>query len=224
MKDQTIPTPNMFVVRLLTVICRITFKIYFRLECKGCKKLGELARQKRPLILVANHASNLDAAMVGTCAGAEFTSRFSTPGKRELLDDWRISWFMRALGLFPVDREAIDLSAARTILRILRAGRCIGIAPEGTRSLTGEVQPFKTGFVKLALQTNAAILPVGIQRTHEALPKGAIIPRPRKIVLRFGNVIDLSSYIAQQPKHVTDKELAEMIRQEVIRLCEGRKE
>jgi hypothetical protein len=53
------------------------------------------------------------------------------------------------------------------------------------------------------------------------MPKGALIPRPKKVIVRFGKLIDLQSYIAGQPVAPADEELAEMIRQEVIRLSGG---
>jgi 1-acyl-sn-glycerol-3-phosphate acyltransferase len=222
MRNEAIPQSNMFVVRLVVFFFRVAFKLYFRLECVGCERVREVLQLDRPVISVLNHASNLDAAVAGACTGADFVGRSSAPGKRELFDNWRTGWFMRALGFFPVDREVLDLSVVRTLFRLLRAGRSIGIAPEGTRSPTGEVQPFKSGFVKLALKTDAPILPIGIQGTHEALPKGAVIPRPKKIIVRFGELIDLKEYIAEQLEVPTDEELAEMIRQEIIRLSGGK--
>jgi 1-acyl-sn-glycerol-3-phosphate acyltransferase len=128
---------------------------------------------------------------------------------------------MHALGFFPVDRDILDLTVVRTMFRILRSGRGVGIAPEGTRSPTGEVQQFKSGFVKLALKTDAPIFPIGIEGAHEALPRGAVIPRPKKIVVRFGGLIDLKSYIAAQPETPADEDLAEMVRLEVERLSGG---
>jgi 1-acyl-sn-glycerol-3-phosphate acyltransferase len=221
MKDEALPQANMFVVRLIVFVFRVAFKLYFRLECVGCERVRQVLQLDGPVIMVLNHASNLDAAVGGACTGAEFVGRFSVPGKRELFDNWRTGWLMRALGLFPVDRDILDLSVVRTMFRLLRAGRGVGIAPEGTRSPTGEVQAFKSGFVKLALRTDAPIFLIGIQGTHEALPKGAVIPRPRKIIVRFGELIDLKSYIAEQPEKPTDEDLAEMIRQEVVRLSGG---
>lgn len=221
MQDAAIPQSNKFVVRLIVFVFRIIFKPYFRLECVGRERVRQVLELDRPVISVLNHASSLDPAVVGACTGAEFVCSFSVPGKRELFDDWKTGWLMRALGLFPVDRDILDLSVVRTMFRILRSGRGIGIAPEGTRTLTGEVQAFKSGFVKLALKTDALLFPVGIQGTHEALPKGATIPRPKKVIVRFGELIDLKSYIAEQPEEPTDEELAEMIRQEVVRLSGG---
>jgi len=220
-QDAVIQQSNILLIRSLIFALRILLKVYFRLECVGRERVREVLRLNRPVIAVMNHASNLDPPVVGVCAGAEFVSRFRVPGKRELFDNRLSGWLMRALGMFPVDRDILDLTVVRIMFRVLRAGWGIGIAPEGTRSPTAEVQPFKSGFVKLALKTNALIFPVGIQGAHEALPKGAIVPRPKKVIVRFGELIDLKRYIAEQPETPSDEDLAEMIRQEVIRLSSG---
>lgn len=221
MQEPAIPQSNILLVRLVVFILRVLLKVYFRLECVGCERVREVLQVDRPVIAAMNHASALDPVVVGVCGGVRFVSRFRVPGKRELFDNRLTGWLMRALGMFPVDRDILDLSVVRTMFRILRAGWGIGIAPEGTRSLTGEVQPFKSGFIKLALKTGAPIFPVGIQGAYEAMPKGALIPRPKKVIVRFGKMIDLQSYIAGQPVAPADDELAEMIRQEVIRLSGG---
>jgi 1-acyl-sn-glycerol-3-phosphate acyltransferase len=218
MSIQTLPQSNLFVLRILVPLGRILFKIYFRLECKGCENAAAFTRDGNPFLLVMNHASNLDAAVIGVCGGVQFTRRLSFPGKKALFDNRLTGWLMRAVGGIRLDRETLDLSTARTIMLILRSGRGVGVAPEGTRSATGEVFPFKSGFVKLALRLNAPILPVGVQGTHLALPKYAAFPRPKKITVRFGKPIDLSRYIAEDGNEKTEDELAEMVRQEIIRL------
>ena len=84
------------------------------------------------------------------------------------------------------------------------------------------MQAFKSGFVKLALKTDAAHTSPWVSREPiDALPKGSVIPRPKKVIVRLGELIDLKSYIAEQPEEPTDEELAEMIRQEVVRLSGG---
>jgi 1-acyl-sn-glycerol-3-phosphate acyltransferase len=209
----------MLVLRILVPIGRILFRIYFRLECEGRKNAAEFTRGDRPFIMVMNHASNLDAAVIGVCGGVSFISNLSFPGKKSLFDNRLTGWLMRALGGIRLDRETLDLATARMIMRILRSGRGVGVAPEGTRSETGEVLPFKSGFVKLALRMNAPILPIGVQGTHLALPKYAAFPRPKKVVVRFGKPIDLSDHVTEDGIKKTDGELAEMVRQEVIRLA-----
>jgi len=218
MDNQRLPQSNPFVLRILVPLGRILFKIYFRLECQGRENAAPFARDGNPFLLVMNHSSNLDAAVIGVCGGVQFTRRISFPGKKALFDNRWTGWLMRALGGIRLDRETLDLSTARTIMLILRSGRGVGVAPEGTRSATGEVLPFKSGFVKLALRLNVPILPAGIQGTHEALPKYATVPRPKKIIVRFGKPIDLSRYVAEDGHAKTENELAEMVRQEIIRL------
>jgi 1-acyl-sn-glycerol-3-phosphate acyltransferase len=78
--------------------------------------------------------------------------------------------------------------------------------------------------VKVALKTDTPILPVGVHGADKALPRGAVIPRPREITVHFGDVIDLADYRARQTQPLTDEDLAEMVRQEVIRLCKDRED
>jgi 1-acyl-sn-glycerol-3-phosphate acyltransferase len=218
MKSQRLPQSNLFVLRILVPLARILFKIYFRLECEGCENAAAFARTGKSFIMVMNHASNLDAAVIAVCGGVAFISSLSFPGKKSLFDNRLTGWLMRAIGGIRLDRETLDLSTARMIMRILQSGRGVGVAPEGTRSETGEVLPFKSGFVKLALRMNVPILPVGVQGTHLALPKHSAFPRPKKVIVRFGEAIDLSRHVAGDGNTKTDDELAEMVRQEIIRL------
>jgi 1-acyl-sn-glycerol-3-phosphate acyltransferase len=221
--DQDIPQPNLLLLRGLMFLLRTIFRLYFRLECEGCTKFKDLAQRGQSLILVSNHSSNLDPPMLGVCAGVESTPIYF-PGKREAFNHWLTGWLMRGLGGFPVDRETLDLSAARIIIRLIQSGHIVGIAPEGTRSRTGQVLPFKSGFVKLAIKTRTPVVPAGVSGTYDALPRGSVFPRPKKVTVRFGEPIDLASYASGKIK-MTEKDyedLAEMVRQRVIELCGAR--
>ena len=218
MNGQHLRKSNRLLLRILVPLGRILFRIYFRLQCEGCENAAALAHEGKPFIMVMNHASNLDAAVIGVCGGVSFIANLSFPGKKELFDNPLTGWLMRGLGGIRLDRETLDLSTARMILLILRSGRGVGVAPEGTRSPTGEVLPFKSGFVKLALRFNVPVLPVGVQGTHEALPKHAVLPRPQKVVVRFGKPIDLARVAAENGNENSDDELAELVRKEIIRL------
>jgi 1-acyl-sn-glycerol-3-phosphate acyltransferase len=207
---------------LVCGLLRLIAKIYFRIECRGCHNLEPFVQEELPFILAINHASILDIPIVGICIGTELAQRFNYPAKRSVFDDRRTAWLVRQVGGFPVDRETLDLAAAREIVKIVRAGRCIGIAPEGTRSRTGEILPFKSGFVKLAVQTRAPIVPVAISGAYEALPSDTLIPRPSRIVVHFGTPIPMDSYWSTR-KQLTTKDyeqLAAQVRQAIIDLLE----
>ena len=143
------------------------------------------------------------------------------PGKKELLEDKRTRWIMQLAGVVPLKRDASDMAAARVLLRALQAGRYVLMSPEGTRSYDGGLQPFKIGFIKLAHKANAIILPVGITGAASALPRGAPYPRPRKLTVRVGKPIDLSSYLDAKTDPDAFDEMAELVRQRIMTLTDG---
>ncbi|HLA43785.1 MAG TPA: lysophospholipid acyltransferase family protein [Aggregatilineales bacterium] len=211
MSETIIPPKNMFLVRFIAFTFGIIFRLYFRMRYK----LGmDFGKKDRPAIIVFNHTSHLDPLLIALCLGVKYAKDIVPFGKKELFQGGLMTWIVRGLGGFPVDRDTLDVSAARAIMTILKEGGTILLAPEGTRSLTGEVQPFNNGFIKMAMKAKALILPVGIKGAYEALPKGVSIPRPYKIAVNFGDFIDLSS----QPRSADIDALAEAVRQTIIRL------
>jgi len=198
------------------------FKVYFRLTCKKDRqRLNTLTAQSRPLIIVFNHTSYLDVPVVGLCLGIRFMRRVTLPGKKELFDDKKTRWLVNLAGAVPLDRDMADSSAARTLLRALRGGQHVLMAPEGTRSADGEVQPFKPGFIKLAHKAKAIILPVGIQGAAQALPRGASFPKPRKIRVTVGEPIDPLNVLGDKVSSADALRVAELVRQSILDLVAG---
>jgi 1-acyl-sn-glycerol-3-phosphate acyltransferase len=79
---------------------------------------------------------------------------------------------MRALGAFPVDRQRRDAGAVREAVRRLRAGRCVGIFPEGgirlgPESVLGGRPDIRSGAGMIALKSHATILPVILRDTRK---------------------------------------------------------
>ena len=119
----------------------------------------------RPLVVMSNHQSQLDipalVAALGTSLG--FVA------KKELARIPLLSYWMRQLGCVVIDRS--DRAGAHRALE--KAAREMGrhplvVFPEGTRSKTGRIQPFKTGGFRLAVLAQARILPVLIENTRDA--------------------------------------------------------
>ncbi|MBN1966703.1 MAG: 1-acyl-sn-glycerol-3-phosphate acyltransferase [Anaerolineae bacterium] len=202
-------------------LLRLVFRLYFRFECSGREHLVTALQSGQPVIPVSNHASHLDLMAVTTCIGPGLLGFFRFPGKAELFDNRFAAWLLAGMGAFPLERDAGDVAAARTLIKALRAGEHIGITPEGTRSRTGEVGPFKNGFVRLALKFDALVVPTAIVGTFRALPKGASFPRPGKVRVTIGEPIRLTALDVPGEGEARYDALAEYVRQAVIRLKDG---
>jgi 1-acyl-sn-glycerol-3-phosphate acyltransferase len=147
----------------------------------------ELVPRGQPVLYASNHSSMFDIwALFATLPGSV---RFVA--KRELFKIPLLGGAMRAAGHIPIDRaarkkafEAYD-EAARTI----RRGSSAVVFPEGTRSPTGELLPFKNAPFALAIAAQVPVVPVYVHHTFEILPKGAKRLRPRPIRLLVGRPI-----------------------------------
>jgi 1-acyl-sn-glycerol-3-phosphate acyltransferase len=196
------------------------FRFYFRVRVVNRHIRKQVKPWERPVIVVFNHASHLDIPLIGIGFGYRISTHLRAAGKKELFNSKWVAWLWRWLGVIPVDRERLDMDSARKIIGILKKGHSIMIAPEGTRSETGEVGEFNDSFIKLAQKTGALIAPIGIQGSNRAMPKGATFPRPKKITVRLGEPLDLQQIPADElrskAKHA---ELSEKIRQQIIELC-----
>jgi 1-acyl-sn-glycerol-3-phosphate acyltransferase len=139
------------------------------------------------VIVAGNHASSADPVLVGAFLNARLGRCVNWLGKRELVEIPIIGWFMRMVPIHPVDREAADLDAFRTALRILESGNILGIFPEGTRSPDGTLKHVREGAGVLALHSGALVMPVALIDSDLAWPKGRTLPRfGRTVTVRWG--------------------------------------
>jgi 1-acyl-sn-glycerol-3-phosphate acyltransferase len=97
-----------------------------------------------------------------------------------------LGFVMRMFGAFPVNLEvAADASAQREAIELLRNGRALVIFPEGGRTKTGKLMPFKMGAFRLALSHGVPILPVSIKGAEKIWPVGRAFPRPGKLIITY---------------------------------------
>ena len=169
---------------LLTFGGRVFGRAVSRVRVEGA--LDELPTDG-PLIIAANHASNLDAVVLGAWLIPRLGRRIQWLGKKELFAWPIVGWVAANNGVHPVDRGAADVEAFRLARRILDEGHVLFVFPEGTRSPDGSLQTAHDGLASLALRTGAPIVPIGIAGSSKVWPRGQKLPHPGgHVTIRVG--------------------------------------
>lgn len=165
--------------RLIKPILAAYLRLYHHLELEGFENVPA----RGPLIVVVNHASLLDVPVLMVADPYPDTA---TIVKASMFNMPVVSWFLRQWGAIPVERQGRDSSSVRSMLGVLRTGGVMAIAAEGTRTRTGHLDKINPVLARIAAGAHVPVLPVGIRGSFEALPPGAKLPRPKKIVVRVG--------------------------------------
>lgn len=203
---------NLTWLKVLKGMGRVICKTYLRVCCEGVENIPA----EGACLVVSNHVSGLDPFLIGTMIDRPI----HYVAKAELYRGPIISWILNSLGAVPIDRSILDVSAARTVIQLLREGELIGIAPEGTRSRTGELLPFTHGATKLALHTRTPLVPVAVYGTRELMPPEATYLKPGRVHIKFGELFDLSeSYDRPRTPELLEENTA-VIRQKIVELFE----
>jgi 1-acyl-sn-glycerol-3-phosphate acyltransferase len=149
-----------------------------------------------PVIMASNHLSVVDSFVIPIMARRPIyflakSEYFRNPLTRSI---------MLGLNQIPVDRSGgrASLQALDAALPVLRDGQVLGIFPEGTRSPDGRLYRGRPGVAKLALESGATIVPVGLIGTERIQPIGARLPRIGvSVEVRIGSPMDLSRWQGQ---------------------------
>jgi 1-acyl-sn-glycerol-3-phosphate acyltransferase len=149
---------------------------------------GERLAGGRAAVYCANHQSNVDPPILFEA----LHPRMHILYKHEIDRIPILARAFRLGGFIPIDRRNRD-SAMRSIeagARALRDGHSFLIFPEGTRSRTDELLPFKKGGFVMALKAGAPIVPVAIQGGRAAMRRGSWIIRPALVTISVGSPIE----------------------------------
>jgi 1-acyl-sn-glycerol-3-phosphate acyltransferase len=170
---------------LFALAVRVYLRVWHRFEVRGCENLpGE-----PPFVIVANHASHLDALVVGAPVPLALRDRvFPLAAGDVFFDKAVVSVFAAGfINALPLWRRRSTPRALQELRQRLLDEPCAYILfPEGGRTRDGNYLRFKPGIGMLVAGTDVPVVPCHLKGTFEACPAGTFIPRPRKIVLRIG--------------------------------------
>jgi 1-acyl-sn-glycerol-3-phosphate acyltransferase len=151
---------------------------------------AEHIRRQPASVYAVNHASNVEPPVLFLTLSPLFP-RLRILYKAELRKLPILTRAFDLAGFIPLERGNRDQSipAIERAAEALREGNSFLIFPEGTRSRTGELLPFKKGGFVMALKAQAPIVPVAIKGARAAMRKGSPWIQPVTIQVSFGEPI-----------------------------------
>ena len=146
----------------------------------------------RPAVFIFNHQSQLDLPLAGYLLRHGFTG----VAKQELARDPIVGLPFRFAGVAFVDRKGgkDPRKALAPAVEKLKEGISIAIAPEGTRSLTPSLGPFKTGAFHLARQAGVPVVPIVIRNAGELMWRDSLTIKPGIVQVVVKDPIDVSQW------------------------------
>jgi 1-acyl-sn-glycerol-3-phosphate acyltransferase len=154
-------------------------------------------------IFMSNHQSNYDIPVLLS----HLQRQFRWLAKAELFQIPIFGRSMSGAGYISIDRSDRQ-SAFQSLERAaetIRGGTSVMIFPEGTRSRDGHLLPFKKGGFVMAIDAQVPIVPVVIEGTHEIMPKGRLLIRPRPVTVTICEKIDTNGYSRETKEKIMDQ-------------------
>jgi 1-acyl-sn-glycerol-3-phosphate acyltransferase len=168
---------------------RLMYATYFRWRVFGAENVPLTGG----VIIASNHASFLDPPLVGSGLKRDINylareSLFRFPGIGALLRSWNA---------VPVDRDGGGAKGLKIILDRLLQGNGIILFPEGTRTKDGKLQPARSGIGLTVIKSTAPVVPVRVFGTFEAYGRRHKLPRPHRVMLKYGQPMDFAALRAE---------------------------
>jgi 1-acyl-sn-glycerol-3-phosphate acyltransferase len=192
-------------------------RIVFRPKTKGLKNVPT----EGPVILASNHLSYADwlfvpltvSRRVSYVAKAEY---FTSPG----FSGWLQKLFFTGAGQIPIDRAGANAAegALMSARAVLESGDIFGIYPEGTRSPDGRLYRGRTGVARLAIESGAPVIPVGVVGTDVIAPPDKKFGKVVRPSIHYGEPMDFSRYQGMENDRFILRAVTDEIMYEIMRL------
>lgn len=157
----------------------------------------------RPAVFLFNHQSQLDVLILGALLRQDFTG----VAKLDLSHDPMFAPVGYLMDVAYIDRgnTAQARKALQPVVDALKGGRSIAIAPEGTRSPTDRILPFKKGAFHIALQAGVPLVPIVIRNAGELMRPHAIFMAPGRLDVKVLPPVDTSDWTVEEiDRHVDE--------------------
>jgi len=167
--------------------------------------------KKGPFIIVANHNSYLDPFIIYKVVYPHINQKIHFLAMKGRFWDKFGDKISRGVGCIPLDEG--KEKALNEMESLLNQGKVVALFPGGPRSLDGSLPKGRTGAVRLALATNALILPIGIIGAYEIAPRDNLIPKLKRCEVKIGKPISIKTkkeITKRLLHHLTDKMMMEI--------------
>ena len=191
--------------KTMQMLLRIGTTLLFDLKVYGRENVPRTGG----VLLVTNHQSNLDPVLLGV----QLYRPISYLAKEELFHNRFFGAFITRLYAFPVKPGGRGAGPLKESIRLLNEGRMLNIFTEGERSRDGRLLPSLPGAALVIRKTSVPVIPVVVDRTYRAWPRGAALFRPHPIKMLVGPRLEVEGLDAKAICAAIDKAFADLMEQ-----------
>jgi 1-acyl-sn-glycerol-3-phosphate acyltransferase len=176
--------------------------------------LGAENLRRHPVaVYAANHTSYMDTPVIF----AALPFQFRILARKDLWTMPFIGWYLNRSGQIPIDTDnpRATLSSLGVGVKALRSGMPLFVFPEGSRTSTGNLQPFLSGAAFLAIRAQVPMVPIALSGVYDLLPIHAHHFYPGPLTLAVGEPIETAGMTPRQTDELTQK-----LRTAIQSLCE----
>ena len=201
--------------RALHATVRVLAFALFRLSVTGRRNLPSEGN----FVIAPNHTSVLDPfALAAALDFGVLRNTFWAAWTGMAFANPLFRGVSRLAQALPIEAGRAAFSSLALAEIVLNEGRNLVWFPEGGRSRTGELQPFKSGIGLLLTKCDVPVVPVAISGTFDAMPIGRVFPRPRKVKVRFGRPLTISELGPRGQGEQTEERIAAALHDSVAEL------
>jgi len=156
---------------------------------------------KGGVLLCGNHVSYIDPPVLG--AGATRPVHFMA--KLELFQIPVLGFLIKNVGAFPVRQHMADRTALKTAIEYLEKGEVVGMFPEGTRIMTGQLGEALPGVGMIVLRAKVPVIPVALINTNKLFPPHSAFFKFTRVKVIYGKPVELDDLYEKSGREAVDE-------------------